>query len=500
MAEIVRHTYHMRGKDTGGEPEGNQTDMSKLRPTGEATPRTDPLVPGADTLSGRLRRAPENFLTPDEIGQVGKGRRDFLRASFLAAAGATAATTLGGRSAAAAAPADAAGDPDILNPTPWGSSLGQPVAATPYGLPSKHERGLVRRQSPGLTQVAAASVSFTPLQGLFGIITPSGLHFERHHQGWQDIDPTRHRLMINGSRPEFMKTPRVYTMDDIMRLPPVSRMHFIECGANTGMEWGNVAVPTVQYTHGMLSCSEFTGVPLRTLLEYCGADLKAAKFILAEGGDGSSMTRTIPIELVMSGEVMVAYGQNGEMLRPENGYPLRLVVPGVQGVSWVKWLRRIEVGDRPYAAKDEAVHYIDLMPSGLHRQYTNIQECKSVVTTPSGGQVLLDKGFYNISGLAWSGRGAIKRVDVSVDGGRNWRTARLEGRPMSKCLTRFNIDWVWDGKPALIQSRAMDDTGYVQPTYAQLRKVRGTRSIYHNNAIQSWLVQEDGEVKNVQLS
>ena len=501
MAAIVRYTYHPYSKDTGSEPEGNGTDMSKLRPTGEETPRTDPLVSGADALSGRLRRAPEHFLTPDEIGQVGKGRRDFLRASFLAAAGATAAATLGGRNAAAATDAapNTAGDPDILKPTPWGSSLGQPVAANPYGLPSKHERGLVRRQSPGLTQVAAASVSFAPLQGLFGIITPSGLHFERHHQGWQDIDPTRHRLMINGSRPEFVKTPRVYTMDDIMRLPPVSRMHFIECGANTGMEWGNVAVPTVQYTHGMLSCSEFTGVPLRTLLEYSGADLKAAKFILAEGGDGSSMTRTIPIELVMSGEVMVAYGQNGEMLRPENGYPLRLVVPGVQGVSWVKWLRRIEVGDRPYASKDEAVHYIDLMPDGQHRQYTSIQECKSVITSPSGGQQLLDRGFFTISGLAWSGRGAIKRVDVSVDGGINWTEATLQTPVLSKCLTRFTLPWNWDGRPALLQSRAMDETGFVQPAYGQLRAVRGTRSIYHNNAIQTWQVAESGDVNNVQI-
>jgi sulfite dehydrogenase len=210
-------------------------------------------------------------------------------------------------------------------------------------------------------------------------------------------------------------------MDELMRLPSVSRIHFIECGANTGLEWGNVAVPTVQYTHGMLSCSEFTGVPLKLLLEDCGVDYKKARYVLAEGADGSSMTRTIPMEMVESGEVLVAYGQNGEMLRPENGYPLRLVVPGVQGVSWVKWLRRIEVGDKPYATKDEAVHYIDLLPNGQHRQYTSVQECKSVITTPSGGQTLLDKGFYNVSGLAWSGRGKIKQVDVSFDGGINWQ-------------------------------------------------------------------------------
>ena len=188
------------------------------------------------------------------------------------------------------------------------------------------------------------------------------------------------------------------------------------------------------------------------------------------------------------------------MLRPEYGYPLRLVVPGVQGVSWVKYLRRVELGDAPWGAKDEAIHYIDLLPDGTHRQYSSIQECKSVITTPSGGQVLLDKGFYNISGLAWSGRGKVKRVDVSTDGGRNWRTARLETPVLDKCLTRFNLDWVWDGKPTIVQSRAMDDTGYVQPSIRQLRDVRGNRSIYHNNAIQSWLVQENGEVKNVQVS
>lgn len=369
-----------------------------------------------------------------------------------------------------------------------------PVATNPYGVPSQWEKNLVRRESPGLTRVPQASVSFTPLQGLFGIITPSGLHFERHHQGWWDIDPSKHRLMING----MVKRQRVFTMDDLMRLPSVSRIHFIECGANSATEWGNVAVSSVQYSHGMLSCSEFTGVLLSTLLEMCGYDKKNAKVVLAEGADGSSMTRTIDIERAMD-DVIVAWAMNGEMLRPENGYPLRLVVPGVQGVSWVKYLRRIEVGDEKYAAKDEAVHYIDHMPDGTHRQYSGVQECKSVITTPSAGQLLLDKGFYNVTGLAWSGRGAIKRVDVSVDGGRNWRTARLEGPILPKALTRFNIDWVWDGKPAILQSRAIDSTGYVQPKMNQLRAVRGTRSVYHQNAIQSWKVAENGEVSNVQV-
>lgn len=447
------------------------------------------------TSVGQIRRAPENFLPADFTADVSASglddsRRGFLRRSFMGALGAGIALGAGSRALAQAGP----DDPAIMEKQLWQTTLGQPVAVAPYGSPSIYESYLQRRESPGLTRVSASSVSFAPLQGFFGIITPNGLHFERHHQGWFDIDPNRHRLMING----MVKKPLVFTMDHIMRLPSVSRIHFIECGANTGMEWGNVAVPTVQYTHGMLSCCEFTGVPLSTLLEMAGADLKAGKYILAEGSDGSGMTRTIPMERALD-DVMVAWGMNGEMLRPENGYPLRLVVPGVQGVSWVKWLRRIEVGDQPWDTKDEAVHYIDLMPDGMHRQYTSIQECKSVITTPSGGQQLLTTGFYNISGLAWSGRGSIKRVDVSVDGGKNWREARLESPVLDKALTRFNFDWTWDGKPAILQSRAIDSTGYVQPASRLLREVRGTRSIYHNNAIQSWKVDSNGEVSNVQV-
>ncbi|MBS7781367.1 sulfite dehydrogenase [Acidovorax sp. CCYZU-2555] len=446
-------------------------------------------------MTGRIRKAPENFVPARDVGtvfaQAKAGRRDFIRSAFAAAAATTAAVATSAR-----ATAKGDGDPNILELPAHSKGLGQAVVTDGYGKPSQYEANVQRRQSPGLTQTKQASVSFAPMQSLFGIVTPSGLHFERHHQGWWDIDPSKHRLMVNG----LVKNAMVFTMDEIMRLPSVSRFHFIECGANTGMEWGNVAVPTVQYTHGMLSCSEFTGVPLIRLLEMAGADLKKGKFVLAEGADGSSMTRTIPMELITSGEVLVAYGQNGEMLRPEQGYPLRLVVPGVQGVSWVKYLRRIEVGDMPYAAKDEAIHYVDLMPDGQHRQYSSIQECKSVVTTPSGGQMLLDKGFYNITGLAWSGRGKIQRVDVSTDGGRNWRSARLEGPVMDKCLTRFHMDWVWNGEECIIQSRAMDSTGYVQPSYQQLRAVRGSRSIYHNNAIQSWAVHTNGEVANVQLA
>ena len=298
----------------------------------------------------------------------------------------------------------------------WQTTLGAPILEHPYGLPSRHEANVKRRESPGLTRTPQSSVSFTPLQYLFGIITPSSLHFERHHGGMPEVDPHQHRLMIHG----MVANPRIFTVDEVMRFPSVSRIHFIECGANTGMEWGNVAVPTVQYTHGMIACSEWTGVLLSTLLDECGYDRQRSRFVLAEGADAASLTRSVPIEMALD-DTMVVYAQNGEMLRPEQGYPLRLVVPGVQGVSSVKWLRRIKVGDAPWNTREESLHYVDLMPDGSQRQYTWIQEAKSVITSPSGGQVILDRGYHEITGLAWTGRGHVRRVDVSTDGGRNWR-------------------------------------------------------------------------------
>ena len=437
-------------------------------------------------LPGRVLPAPENHL----VTPPNPRRRGFLRQA--AAIGGGALTALGSGRAVAADDEPTRNLPP--NVPEWSRTLGAPILASPYGVPSKYEANVRRRESPGLTRTPQSSVAFTPLQNLFGIITPSGLHFERHHAGMPDVDPHQHRLMIHG----LVANPRLYTMDDIVRFPSVSRVHFIECGANTGMEWGNVAVPTVQYSHGMLSCSEWTGVLLSTLLDEVGIDRRKAKFLLAEGADGASLTRTIPLEMALD-NVMVCYGQNGEMLRPEQGYPLRLLVPGVQGVSSVKWLRRIEAGDMPWNTREESLHYVDLMPGGKHRQYTWIQEAKSVITSPSGGQVLLDRGYHEISGLAWSGRGKVRRVDVSTDGGRNWRTARLQDPVLAKALTRFRLDWTWNGGPALLQSRVIDDTGFVQPTIRQLRAVRGSRSIYHNNAIQTWRVDATGEVSNVQV-
>ena len=427
---------------------------------------------------GRIRPAPDA-----PLATAGSARRGFLRRAVAGGAALAA-----GR---AVAQDEASLPPHV---PPWTRTLGAPVLASPYGVPSTFESAVRRRESPGLTRTPHSSVAFTPLQNLFGIITPSGVHFERHHAGMPAVDPHQHRLIVHG----VVREPRIYTMDDLMRFPSVSRVHFIECGANTGMEWANVAVPTVQYSHGMIGCSEWTGVLLSTILAEAGVDAKA-RFVLAEGADGAALTRTIPLDMALD-DVLVCYGQNGEMLRPEQGYPLRLVVPGVQGVSSVKWLRRLKLGDTPWNTREESLHYVDLMPGGKHRQYTWIQEAKSVITSPSGGQVILDRGYHQITGLAWSGRGKVKRVDVTTDGGRNWRTATLQEPVHTKALTRFRLDWNWDGGPALLQSRVVDDTGYVQPTIRQLRAVRGTRSIYHNNAIHTWRVDTTGEVANVQLA
>ncbi len=450
-----------------------------------------------DQRAGVVQPAPENHLSAAQIAAarplhpinpihpVRPERRGALRAGLVGAAAALAPVAGGAQ--------DVQG---TLIPA-WTRGLGAGVATDGYGMPSKFEANVQRRPSPGLTRTSQSSVSFTPLQSLFGIVTPAGVHFERHHSGMPVVDPEQHRLLIHGQG--FVKRPLMFTMNELMRFPSVSRFHFLECGANSGMEWGNVAVPTVQYTHGMLACSEFTGVPLKVLLDEAGVDWKRAKFVLAEGADGSALTRTVPMAFVLD-DVLVVYGQNGEMLRPENGYPLRLLVPGVQGVSSVKWLRRIEVGDQPWNTREESLHYVDLMPDGMHRQYSGVQEVKSVITSPSAGQVLLQRGQYEITGLAWSGRGKIKRVDVSIDGGRNWQMARLQEPVMSKCLTRFRLNWVWRGNEAFLESRAIDETGHVQPTINALRAVRGTRSIYHNNAIKTWQVLANGEVRNVQTA
>jgi sulfane dehydrogenase subunit SoxC len=376
---------------------------------------------------------------------------------------------------------------------PWSLSLGPGVVDRPYGQPSAFVKDVIRRNVPWLTATKESSVSFTPLQDLSGTITPNGLFFERHHAGRPDVDPRQHRLMIHG----LVERPLIFTVDDIARFPSVSRTYFLECPANGGMEWRGAQLNSLQFTHGMVGCAEWTGVKLSTLLEEVGLKTNA-KWVLVEGADGARMTRSLPLDKCLD-DVLVVYAQNGEALRPEQGFPLRLIVPGWEGNVSIKWLRRIEVGDEPWYTREETSRYTDLMPDGKARGFTYVMEAKSVITFPCPEKPPRGAGIYEIRGLAWSGHGKIAAVDVSLDGGVNWQRAALQGPVLSKALTRFTYAWRWDGKPALLQSRAVDETGYVQPTMASLRKVRGVNSIYHNNAIQTWQVKPDGSVFDVQL-
>ncbi len=354
---------------------------------------------------------------------------------------------------------------------------------------------MVRRDVEWLTASRQSSVSFTPLHALDGTITPSGLCFERHHAGIAEIDPAKHRLMING----LVEKPLVFTMEDLKRMPGrITRPFFLECAANSGMEWRGAQLNGCQFTHGMIHNVYHTGIPLKVLLQEAGVKTNA-KWVMPEGADAAAMTRSIPLEKAME-NCVVAWGMNGEALRPEQGYPLRLVVPGWQGNMWVKWLRRIEVGDEPWHAREETSKYTSLMPDGRSRRFTWVMDAKSVVTNPSPQAPLLHRGPNVLSGLAWSGRAKIARVDVSLDGGRNWQTARIDGPNQALAIVRFYVDFDWNGQELMIQSRAMDETGYVQPTKDDLRKVRGLNSIYHNNGIQTWLVRPNGETENVEIS
>jgi sulfane dehydrogenase subunit SoxC len=367
---------------------------------------------------------------------------------------------------------------------------GRGTGSAPYGIPSRFESAVIRRLTEH-TPTDLSAWSFTPLDRLTGVITPSGLVFERHHAGIPEIDPEQHRLAIHG----LVERPLVLTMDDILRLPAVSRIHFLECAGNGYTEV--LPIPrskTVQFSHGLLSCCEWTGVPLGTILDEAGMRPEA-KWVLAEGADAAAMARSIPIEKALD-DALIVYAQNGEMLRPEQGYPLRLLVPGCEGNLSIKWLRRLKLGTGPWHTRDETSKYTDLMPDGTIRQFTFVMEAKSVITRPSGGHRLMAHGFHEISGLAWSGRGRITTVDVSTDGGRNWQRAHVDEPILPKALTRFRFPWRWDGVPALLQSRAIDETGYVQPTREQLIAVRGTNSEDHFNAIHTWRVGENGEVSN----
>jgi len=388
-----------------------------------------------------------------------------------------------------------AGEPQITEIQDWNRTLGDGVDARPYGKPSQFEAGVVRKNVPWLTSDTVSSVNFTPLHELEGIITPNGLCFERHHGGIAEIEPGAHRLMING----LVEKPLVFTMADLKRFPRENRVHFLECAANSGMEWRGSQLNGCQFTHGMVHCVMYTGVKLRTLLDEAGVKAEG-KWLLAEGADASAMTRSIPMDKALD-DCMVAFAMNGEALRPEQGYPLRLVVPGWEGNMWIKWLRRLEVGDKPWEQREETSKYTDLLANGKARKFTWVMDVKSVITNPSPqAPVKHGKGPLVLSGLAWSGNGTIARVDVSIDGGRNWKPARIDGPSLPKALHRFYYEFDWDGSELFLQSRAIDSDGLVQPGKEELRAVRGTNSIYHNNGIQTWHVAPDGVVENVEIS
>jgi sulfane dehydrogenase subunit SoxC len=428
---------------------------------------------------GASAEDPQMSSTSDADGKsAGTTRRLFLRGSAAVAGG----TVMG-------AGASAAAETDNLPPNipEWMKAPGEPMGSQPYGAPSPFEKGVVKNISKTLKQYISAS-GRTPLQELDGIITPNGLFYERHHGGVPTIDPAQHRLMLHG----LVERPLIFTMDDLRRFPSESRVHFLECSGNPGYSkpYGKTASDLV----GLVSCAEWTGVSLKLVLQEAGLKPEA-KWVVAEGADAAALTRSIPIEKCLE-DAMLVYSQNGERLRPQQGYPLRLFLPGFEGNMSVKWLRRLHVTAEPVYSREETSKYTDLLPDGTAREFSFFMEAKSIITRPSGGQRLNAPGFHEITGIAWSGHGKIARVEISVDDGKSWQDARLQEPVLTRALTRFRLPWRWDGKPAVIQSRAIDETGYVQPTLSELLAVRGENYFYHNNAIWPWRIAADGEVTN----
>ncbi len=392
--------------------------------------------------------------------------------------------------AGAAIPAHAA-DGHLAGALPWQQTPGRPFSG--YGQPSSFEKGVERAVVQSYGPIAPGNgASFTPLHRLHGTLTPAGLHFERHHHGVPDIDPKRHRLLIHG----LVKRPLKFTVDRLMRYPMASRTLFIECSGNS---FRNTLPEPPQATcgeiHGLVSCSEWTGIPLATLIEETGLDPQA-KWIIAEGADAATMARSIPIDKALE-DTIVAFWQNGERLRPEQGYPMRLVLPGYEGNMGIKWLHRIKLTTGPMHARDETSHYTDLLPDGKALQFTFTMGVKSVITQPSPGWALQGRGYYEITGLAWSGAERIEKVEISADGGRTWAAAELQEPVLSQSLTRFRLPWNWSGGRALLMSRATDRSGQTQPTRSAWLQRYGANQRYHYNAIQAWQVNEDGTLANV---
>jgi sulfane dehydrogenase subunit SoxC len=371
----------------------------------------------------------------------------------------------------------------------WMHVPGKPFS--PYGMPSSFEDNVVRFPTQN-EAVPGNGVSWTPLHLMEGSITPNGLHYERHHNGVPQIDPKQHRLLIHG----LVKQDLVFSIADLLRYPMQSKTCFIECGGNSNAGWNKQPSRSeAGYFNGMVSCSEWTGVPLSVLLDEVGLR-KKAKWIIAEGADAFAMQMSIPIEKAMDDAFLALY-QNGERIRPENGYPLRLIVPGWEGVLNVKWLRRLQVTNRPVMARNETSRYTELQPSGKARMFTFPMEAKSLITSPSANMVLKTPGLYQITGLAWTGRGKINKVEISADDGKTWAAAELQEPVLDRAFTRFRLPWHWNGKSTVIKSRAIDETGYVQPERNKLVKERGRHGFFHYNAITNWHIDSDGFVSHV---
>ena len=413
-------------------------------------------------------------------------RRAMLRSAGL----------LGG--VAVAAPVFRALGQSGVSATPLSSPPGTPApglvapldASKVPGVPSGALGPRSSYETPSLAPTGVTTgPSFTPLQDLTGTITPSDLHFQRHHNGIAIIDPARYSLTIHG----LVERPMEFSLEELKRFPSVTRVHFVDCSGN-GRAAYRAPKPdmTPQVVDGLTSNSEWTGVLVSTLLREVGVR-SAGTWVLAEGGDAARLSRSVPMAKMMD-DAIVAYAQNGEPVRLANGYPARLLLPGYEGNMNIKWLRRLEVIDQPNMSRDETAKYTDPLPDGTSRQFSFVMDVKSIITSPAHPERLSGKGWWPVTGIAWSGRGRIRGVDVSADGGHTWTAAELVGPVYSQAHTRFQYMWQWDGRPAVLMSRAVDETGSVQPTLAVFRKVRGPGTDFHFNAIRSWNVGSDGTV------
>ena len=366
-----------------------------------------------------------------------------------------------------------------------------------YGQPSKYEK--IFRWIIANASLQGNGLSYTPLSKLNGNITPNGLHFERHHYGVPIKKPEEYRLEII----DLEGRKRIFSIDDLKNENLLTIKTFIECGGNSNVMYNPRPIKSsVDHIHGLFSISEWTGISLKILLEEFVSLYRNKKNIWIEftSFDKGSYNISLPIKVVKE-KSLIAFYQNGEPIRPEQGYPMRLVVPGWEGNMWIKWIRRLEIGDKPWHHREETSKYTDLFKDGNARRFSWEMDAKSVITNPSPqAPILHGKGPMVVTGVAWSGRGKISHVDVSIDGGISWNQAKLSGPADTKSMHRFYYEFEWQGQQLLLQSRAQDDTGYVQPTKDQLRSVRGENSIYHNNGIQTWAIDKNGIAENVEVS